>query len=181
MLSDFRMRKMKKLFLMFDGNKNGYLDEADYEIFIAKASKHRGLQPGSSEYNHLREVYLGLWAQARLFARASQDRVSFDEWLGAQEAVLSNREQFQTMMLQNVTDTMFKLFDANGDGKVSLEEYKGLLEIHGCDARNADTFFKRLDPQARGHLTFEDVKARVEEYSYAENEDAPGNYLFGDL
>lgn len=55
-------------------------------------------------------------------------------------------------------DAQFKRLDKNGDGKLSLEEFKG--NRTGEKAEKAETQFKRMDKNNDGFLTLEEFKNR---------------------
>jgi len=55
-------------------------------------------------------------------------------------------------------EAQFKKKDANSDGKLTLEEFKGKLE--GEKATMAEKQFKRLDKDSDGKLTLEEFKTR---------------------
>ena len=53
-------------------------------------------------------------------------------------------------------EARFKMLDKNGDGKLSLEEYKG--KAKGDKATKAEGQFKKLDKDGDGSLTLEEFK-----------------------
>ena len=55
-------------------------------------------------------------------------------------------------------EAAFKKRDKDGDGKLSLEEFKGKLK--GEKATKAETAFKKKDKNNDGYLTFEEFKPK---------------------
>lgn len=56
-------------------------------------------------------------------------------------------------------DKMFKRFDANKDGTVSLEEFKGAKRKNEVPTGRLEKNYARLDEDSNGVLTLDEMKA----------------------
>jgi Ca2+-binding EF-hand superfamily protein len=180
MLSDFQKKKQGKVFQVFDLNKNGFLERGDYERAVENLTRACGIKAGSPEYSHVHGKFIALWEQVQRYARASSDRVSLDEWLEARSALINDRSQFEALM-QSTADTFFQLLDFNRDDIISYEEFTLFYKIYQMDLSEAEENFKRLDTDGDGKVSRADARKLVEEFYYAQDPAAPGNWLYGKL
>jgi Ca2+-binding EF-hand superfamily protein len=181
MLSEFRKKKMTRAFETYDVNKNGVLDQDDYDRLAANLARHRGIKEGTPEYASVRATYLAAWSAVQKAANDGQrPTVTLEEWLISREALLRDPSNFVTVV-QNVTDAVFKQLDANGDGQISFDEYRSLFKLYDADPAPAEEAFSVLDADHDGFLSRADVTKIVEEYWYSEDPAAAGNWIFGKL
>jgi juvenile hormone diol kinase len=176
-MESLRRRKMVRLFDVFDANGNGFLEAADLELVATNAAKLRGHAIGSPEHKKLHALYMGIW-QAQ---QATKDRIPKEEWLAARDKVLADKQAFMQKWIDGLADTLFRIVDANGDDRISLQEYEDFLKIHGRDPKDAALIFPKLDVDGDGFVSREEMKKAVVEFYFSDDATSPGNWLFGEV
>ena len=179
MLTPLQQQKATHNFNLFDQDKNGYIERGDYEAAIHAVGTSYGYQPGTPTYAELHTYFMGLWES--LAQRADQDhdgRVSLDEFLAAQAALLSQREPFMAR-IATIVEAWYKLSDRDGDGFLSQDEYVMNIAPFGVSAEDARESFKQLDRHGTGLIAQAEMIAHLEEYYYSDDPEARGNWVFG--
>ena len=74
---------------------------------------------------------------------------------------------------------MLGLWDQNGDGKLSVQEYAKLGWCYGITEEAMREAFQHLDRNGDGYLTIEELTKAVDEFYRSDDPDAPGNWTFG--
>jgi Ca2+-binding EF-hand superfamily protein len=181
MLSEFRRKKMARVFDVYDVNKNGVLDQGDYERLAANLAKQRGIAEGTPAFAEIRATYLGAWTAMQKLANGGKSpNVTLSEWHDSREALLADPSNYAAVV-KNVTDAVFNQLDVNEDDQISLEEYRLLYDIYEVDPAPAEEAFKVLDANHDGFLSRADVTKILDEYYYSEDPAAAGNWIFGKL
>lgn len=177
--SAFREAKLKRMFDVYDVDNNGYIERKDYETVIDNFAAARGLAPGSKEYEKLETAYLTVWEGLRSQADTNRDDlVSFDEMLAYNEDVMADPAKFEEQVL-GIGQLLFELLDSDGDGYVKEGEY---LQFAECLRFEGDPVsFARLDTSGSGMLSKAALMDRIREFYLSDDENAAGNWLFGDV
>jgi len=119
MSTQFRQRKFAKVFDLYDVNKDGYIDAADYARVGQGLGTATGSAPGSAGYEKMRSDYLEYWDQLRLGADTDHDgRVSQAEFVAHYETLPAIKETILA-----VVQGILRLTDRDGDGKISQAEF----------------------------------------------------------
>ena len=177
MLTPFQQRKLEKMFELYDANKDGYIEAADYARVAEGFAVGTGCTPGSADYANLRATYLGFWEHLRQAADADQDgKVTRAEFVASYDTLLSMRES-----IEGVSRAILKMTDRDGDGKISQAEFGANMGAYGLDAAAAAEAFSHLDRDADGFIDTEELEQNVEEFFFGDDESAPGNWLVGPL
>ena len=179
MLTDFRKRKLITLFDMYDVDKDGLLEQADYEQIVQKLATSLGYQPGSPEYTRLYADHVGVWnATYQLCGAPSSQRVTQEEYVAAFDQLLSDKDNYQAIV-GNWADSLVELSDRDGDGRLSQQEYVANLRNFNANEAAANEAFRKLDRNRDGYLTHDEILLGVEEFFYSDDPEAPGNWLVG--
>ena len=179
MLTDFRKRKLIALFNLYDVNKNGFLEQADYEQVGQNLTTTLNLQPGSPESTRLYAQPMSSWNTIyQLCGAPSNQRVTQEEYLAALDQLLSDKNNYHAIV-GNWTDSIIRLSDRDGDGRLSQQEIVANGRSYNVDEATTNEAFRRLDQDGDGYLTREEILRSVEEFFYSEDPQAPGNWLFG--
>ncbi|AOY82506.1 MULTISPECIES: hypothetical protein [Moorena] len=71
------------------------------------------------------------------------------------------------------------LFDQNGDGVISPEEFYNLLKAWGVSDEELEIACSKLNLKAGNTLSKDQFKDLLEQFHKSDDPDSPGNYLFG--
>lgn len=179
-LTDLQKRKFTRSFYCLDADRDGYLEQSDFETILSNMAAVRGLRPGSPEYAALQEGVMSIWQNVLKQGDADGDgRCTLDEWLSMQVENLSNPERYRKYNVDNAR-LFFDLMDLDGDGQVGLNEwisfYHAFCRLPESVARES---FARLDLNQDGILSREEIIELLRQFHYGNDPDAPGNWIFG--
>jgi hypothetical protein len=173
--SDFQRRKIAGVFTAMDADRDGFLEQADFEALTARWTRIRDWAPGSEGHARLTAIMMGWWDT--LLAASDLDRdnkVTLDE-------VLFVVDQLGAMSVAvAVTATaMFEVIDENADGTISAAEYRQLIEAwNGCET-DTDEIFSLLDLDGDGGLSQQEFTELWTEFWAGDDPDSPGTWVFG--
>jgi len=177
MSTQFRQRKLARIFDLYDVNKDGYIDASDYARVGEGFGTATGSAPGSADNEKLRSTYLEFWEHLRQAADADHDgKVTREEFSAYHEALSAMRET-----VAGYARALLRMADRDGDGKISPAEYAALGQAYGLDAPAAAEAFGHLDRDGDGFIDTEELLQNVEEFFYGDDPNAPGNWLVGPL
>ena len=183
MLSEFVTKKLTRLFHLLDSNKNGEIEQADYDRVVRNLTAAYEIKPGSPEFSKLRQQANTLW---RDVARAGGEsgRISLDSWLSAHDTLHApeNAEEYKDHLAERAV-LIFALQDHDGDGRVTEDELRNYVRVRfGLnEAPWVAEAFGRTDVDGNGFITVEEVIKMEIEYHFSEDEGDAGNHLFGAL
>jgi Ca2+-binding EF-hand superfamily protein len=179
MLTDFQKRKLTALFNLYDVNKDGFVEQADFEHIVRNLATTQGFQAGSEEYTRLSANHMAVWHNIqRLSGASDSQRVTPQEFIAGHDQLLEVKDNFLATV-GSFADSIIELSDRDGDRRLSQQEY--VADLRGFNAAEADAneAFRRLDRNGDGYLTHEEISLAVEEFYYSEDPEAPGNWLIG--
>lgn len=179
MLAELQKRKLTKLFSMYDANFDGVLVYKDFENIIDKLACLRNWSSRSPKYLVLNETFKKRWKTLQKDADTSRDKqVSLEEWLCYYENILADEKKYNEQvnaLIQLIVD----VFDQDGNGKMSQEEWAGLLSVYNVSPVYAPIIFPKLDTNGDGFLTKEEIVKLVYDFYYSTDPDNPANSMFG--
>jgi Ca2+-binding EF-hand superfamily protein len=182
MLTDFQRKKLSRTFQIYDADGDGIVTRADYERAGHNVAIANGFSPGSAESDSVTTAYLAAWEGMRRMADQDHDgRVSLDEHLTAYDHLLADAGPG---IFVAVCDASLNLIDLDHDGRISQHEYVTNLVgwAGGAISEAAATdAFHRLDVNADGFITREEMLDIVREFFTSDDPGAHGNWLVGPL
>ena len=180
MLTELQKLKLTAMFNYYDLDGDGVLEKADYEEFARRTCEALGFAPGSPEYDQVYAANVDAWENETLqrFDKDGDGRVSLEEHLEAHEALLSDKELFNQIVMRD-SEGLLGLWDQDGDGKLSSQEYAKALWCYGVEKEAAREAFQHLDRNGSGYLSIEEILKALEEFYQSDDPEAPGNWLMG--
>jgi Ca2+-binding EF-hand superfamily protein len=170
MLSDLRRRKFTLYFQALDENRNGVLELRDVRALVDNLAAIRGISRGSPAHTSLAQGYL------RVFSTNS--RLNLEEFLDVCDALMHPSPALDEAMVES-SDILFDIIDADGDGRLNLDEYTSFLRAHHLPEDGAAATFRRLDLDGDGYVTRAEYHALARDFFFGEDPGATGNWLWG--
>jgi Ca2+-binding EF-hand superfamily protein len=168
MASDFQYDKIGRVFTAMDVDGDGYLTENDFRALTARWTALRG----DGDHTRLTEVMTGWWGTLREAAGTS--KVAIGDVLGVVD-LLGQMPQAVTA----TAEAMFEAVDENADDRVSLAEYRQMIEAWTGRETDVSDAFELLDLNHDGYLSRSEFAGHWTEFWAGDNPDAAGSWVFG--
>ena len=151
------LHRIKSLFTLLDYNKNGYLEPADWQLWIDNLEK--ACKPDPPQLiNRLRETTGAYFAAIGI---KEGKRLTCDEFVkGFSEFAIQERakkERGEEPMLYPMNDAVYDVADTNKDGFVTLDEYRRIFKACNLPESAADEAFKVADSNSDGKIDREEL------------------------
>ncbi len=180
-LTTFQRRKLATMFAALDLDRDGVLELHDYTRRVGAVAKLKGWMPDSPLYARNFAFALAQWGNLAEYADSNVDsRVTLAEFLRYGEQYLSDPAAAHDYAKGDI-QLIFDAMDADGDGRLTVAEYRAYLRACGADDAIAQAFFAHVDLDEDGRITREELARAVEDFLLSQNPDAAGNYLFGPI
>ncbi|MFF2383197.1 EF-hand domain-containing protein [Streptomyces sp. NPDC058108] len=177
MASAFQERKLKGMFAAFDADGDGYLREDDFTALVARWSLLPAVGPGTPLRARVETLLMGWWDALLAAGNAGGDgTVDLGELL-----TLVDRLPALSDAVTATADTVFDAVDTNGDGRISPEEHRRLVETWNGQPVDMTGVFERLDRNGDGHLGREEFASLWYQFWTSDDPTEPGNWLCGRL
>jgi len=173
-LTELQKRKFKVAFDSQDVDGTGVLTQEDFQRLIDNLTNIND-KPNTEAT----ALYEEMWQD--LLSKADVDKsggVTLDEWYDYIEQLISDEERLDKYVI-NTAVTVLNSLDSTGNNKINLDEYKVLAAALNISESDADTAFEKLDKSGDGSLDIDELKENIKEFYLTEDENAPGNWLFG--
>lgn len=175
MASAFQERKLKGMFAAFDADGDGCLREEDFRALTARWSWLPGVDPGTELRARVETLLMGWWSALLTVGDANGDgTVDLGELLQ-----LVDRLPAMAADVAATADTVFDAVDANGDGRISPEEHRRLVETWKGQPVELTGVFELLDRDGDGHLGREEFALLWRQFWIGDDPADPGNWLCG--
>lgn len=176
-MTEIQKTKILHFFNVLDHDGNGILEQEDFELVCESICDIRELPKNSTE-----RLNLGIKSHV-IFVQVLKDLdkgtaiIRKEEWLKFFERqILSRSEDY----ISKVSTYLFSIFDQDGDGFIDEKEYLDMFKAYGLYTAPAKKAFDLLDLNSDGLLSKEELIKAFEEFFFAKDEKAPGNWIFGD-
>jgi juvenile hormone diol kinase len=178
MLTELQTRKWTRLFHVYDGDGNGVVDKKDFEAIFQNVAAARNLAPESPQYQQIHAKFMEDWKHLQKDAdKNNNGQIELAEWLEHGYHRINSPEMYQTVI--DLANQMFELLDTDGNGVISLEEYKNVLQSWRVPEEIAAETFPKLDLNGDGVINKDEFVELVRQFHMSDDPDAPGNFFFG--
>ena len=179
MLTPLQIQKLTKFFSMYDTNCDGFLDQEDFKEIVKSLVNLKHLGTRSPKYLILKERFDRAWTNLKNHADSNHDKhVSLEEWLTYYDQVLLDESLYQ-QELHSLMEIVFEIFDDNGDGKISPDEWGNLLKIYHVSPIYAPQVFQQLDHNQDGFLDRAEIMDLIYRFFYSDDPQDLANRMFG--
>jgi Ca2+-binding EF-hand superfamily protein len=180
MASELQRRKWPNLFHLFDANVDGAVSQDDVESMADRIAGGQDLKPGSPEYGELRERFMRFWDTLAPADTNHDGRVEPQEWTDFWSRLAASGQAYH-QVVQPVSETVFSLLDANGDGQITYDEFRHFYGAMGVGEDHAREIFARLGRRPQETISREEAMVLTDQYFVGDEPDAPGNWFFGSI
>ncbi len=178
MLTELQTKKWTRLFQVYDANGNGVVEKSDFEAIFQNLAQMRNLTPGTPQYEEIYAKFMEDWEHLRKDAdKNNNGKVELAEWLEHGDHRINSPDMYQTNI--DLENQIFELLDLNGNGIISLEEYKTIFRSWRLPEDLAVEIFPKLDLNGDGGITKDEFVELVRQFHASDDPDAPGNLFFG--
>ena len=144
--------RIEGFFDLIDEKKNGTIEHAHFTNMLENIN--RELQPDPKCYENLRQVVMEHTAAMGV---TSESTLTKDEYVKnmANMAVVEHRKRMngEKTSLAKFNDAFYDALGTTRDGVVTLEEFRTVMKVaYGCDAKEADATFRRIDTDNDGKV-----------------------------
>ncbi|MFF7330049.1 EF-hand domain-containing protein [Streptomyces sp. NPDC090306] len=177
MASAFQERKLRGMFAAFDADSDGFLREEDFRALVRRWRALPGVGPGTELGARVETLLMGWWAALLQTGDANGDgAVDMAELL-----TLVDKLPAMVADVTATADTVFDAVDANGDGRISPEEHRRLVETWNGRPVDMAGVFELLDLNGDGHLDRAEFARLWRQFWISDDPLEPGNWLCGRL
>ncbi|MFG2719106.1 EF-hand domain-containing protein [Streptomyces sp. NPDC048416] len=175
MASVFQQRKLRGMFAAFDADGDGCLREEDFTALVARWRRLPAVAPGTALHARVEALLMGWWAALLEAGNARGDgTVDMAEFLS-----LVDRLPERVAEVTATADTLFDAVDANGDGQISADEHRMLVETWNGRPVDMTGVFALLDLNGDGHLDRTEFALLWRQFWISDEPAEPGNWLCG--
>jgi hypothetical protein len=168
-VDEVQVARYDRVFKAYEG-PTGDLTWESFSAHIDRLAELRGVAPDSPEATRLRAGLRAYWGQLCAGADVDHDgRVSLEEWRafcnGMTEVVRQTAAAGGEFPLTGWIQALYAIIDADGDGRITQQEYTEWLDVLGLAAdTDIDAAFAGFDTDHNGTLSWEEFARASEQY-----------------
>jgi Ca2+-binding EF-hand superfamily protein len=185
---EFRTKKYRHMFKVFDVNSDGAFDEDDTIEVVNNLARTYHTSPNSPAFVKMLDDYRNWWKMLSGMLDADGDgHVTQEEFVGfwtnfvdqAQARAAEGDDTLRGMVAAS-GDMTFDFLDQDHNGEISLEEYTNWLKGWKVDTNYA-ACFANLDLNGDGVITRDEAGTLLQNFIFSDDPNAPGSLLYGTL
>lgn len=178
MISEFRKKKLTKVFNTMDSSGNGVLTKEDLEKSFESTIAIQGYKPGSSEYQSAYEKAVTQpWNDLAKMDSDNDGKVTLDEFIAYYDKSASDSTLNQ--LITAGAEVLFSMGDPDNSGQISLPEFKKMNLAWQSNEAQAEETFAKLDTSGNGSISKDEFFAHVKDFFFSDDPEAPGNLILG--
>jgi hypothetical protein len=156
MLTQSQRGALSRWFDLLDADGNGVIEANDYDVMARRVCQSFAYGVDTERYERVQRIYLNLWFLLSGGADGGIDRERFVTWYA--EYLVGLPDGYDGVMAP-VVDAVFEMVDANGDGRVDLDEFSRLFEAYGIEPAEAARVFADVDRDRDGYVSRHELHA----------------------
>ncbi len=182
MLKPVQEKKLTHFFNILDNNKNGRLQQDDFEGIGENININLAIPQGTDDYNYVMEKSQELYRYLiDGLGKQPGDAIELNDWLTYfdQEIISAKNVELLKKLIQITVKHVFDLYDQNKDGMIELDEYLDMFTIYRIDVKYSAKSFTLLDKNQDEVISKKELVEAVKDFFVSSKEDTPGNWIFG--
>ena len=181
MLSDFRLKKVRKVFDFYDANKNGVLDLGDISSICDHFAEQFNWSKGGERDSHFRKAFTFHWNKLIHVADDNKDGVvSAEEFIAHYTAALKDDVGYYRY-IKPFFDDIFPIIDSDHDGVLSKKDYTAFFRSYRNSDAEAEAAFKRMDLNNDGVISHYELYTMYYNFHMSEDQNDASKDFFGSL
>lgn len=183
--NEIQRARLERLFNAYDCDRDGYGTLDNFMDHVHKLAAARGYAPDAPALAGLTGAVQAMWQQLAAASDTDRDgRISLVEWFGFALALTDALKQAVQAggpwPLDGWVDNLYKVIDADGDGRITVDEYRQWLTALGlAGGMDVEGAFRSFDTNQDGHLS-RDEFAKLSRQFWIEFDPAvPGHRWIG--
>ncbi len=170
-------RKWTRLFQVYDADRNGVIEKDDFEAIFHNLATARNLTQEMPQYEELHGTFMKDWEYLQKDADQNNNgKIELAEWLQYSDRRINSPNIYQIVV--DLANQIFELLDIDGDGVISVEEYKTFYWSWRIPEDLAIEIFAKLDLNGDGSINKKQFLRLLREFHHSNDPDAPGNLFF---
>jgi len=181
MANDLQLEKLDRAFDHIDANHSGEIERDDLLGLGSRVLLGFGESPTSTKGKALIDRFDELWTEIVEHADSDESgAISPAEFRTAMISAYIDGQKFDKTF-RPAAVAIAALCDQDNDGAIGLAEFQILQSAFGTADGDAVAAFQRLDLDANGSLSVDELVRAAHEYYTGGDPRMPGNHLFGPL
>ena len=181
MLTQLQSQKLRHFFNILDYNKNGVLQQDDFDRVGVNLCANFDIPEGTDDYQKM------ILKSRRLFHQVLKDlnktsgsTITIKEWLQLFDQIIDQQDMEKLKYYIKLTTIyIFDLFDVDKNGIISLDEYVDMFTIYHIDVKYSAKSFLNLDTNNDDSISKVELFNAVTDFFISDDTDAAGNWIFG--
>lgn len=156
-----------------DGDKS--VTWSDYQRLVDRYLSSYGLEASAPRARAIQAAYESLWH--KLVQATEEEPLDRDRFVAAMHAASEDRTRSNAA--EAVAEAVFDLLDADGDGRISEQEFLVYANALGAREEDARKRFAHVDTDGDGDISREEFVLSARQYLFGDDIDSPGGFVFG--
>ena len=175
----YHLRKMRTRVARLDVDKDGVVSRKDFELMSERMCEYSNLSEAQAK-----RVRAGFLKVADLVHLKEGVQFPVGEYAPKLSGtLLSKQPEERRPMILNVYSPVFDVIDTNGDGHISMEEFKVYLKVVAPDVseEEAEHAFNTIDTNLDGKISREEFHDAAEDFFFGVEETEVSRVFWGKL
>ncbi|XP_064399153.1 luciferin-binding protein-like [Halichondria panicea] len=158
----YHLRKMRTRAARLDINKDGFISREDYEIMSKRLAEYSKVT--EEQAKKIRDSVLAVADSIKLTGDTKYPVEQFA--MKISQTILGNTGEKNQTDLHTSHNALFDVIDTNGDGHISVEEFKVYLKVvaPGVTEDQDKHAFDVIDADKNGEISREEFLAAAEDF-----------------